>query len=224
MRTIAKLFGRSPFVPIQHHMEHVAQCVTATRQTLEAYMACQDERVEMLAHNTRQHEQAADEMKLDIERLLKGGMFLSVDRNRMRQVIIVQDALAGKASRLAMLLTLKPLKQAPPFADALTAFATLSFESFEAVQNVVADLDELQEATFTGVEAQQIREKIQRVGDLKDQAESMRYEVTKAVFAEDENLSQARFYIWVNAVKQLSDLSVRSHRLAKRIADAVNVK
>jgi len=37
MRTIAKLFGRSPFVPLQMHMEKVAECIDRIPEIMNAY-------------------------------------------------------------------------------------------------------------------------------------------------------------------------------------------
>ena len=39
MRSVAKLFGRSPLTPLQVHMEKVEECVNGVIEILEGFMA-----------------------------------------------------------------------------------------------------------------------------------------------------------------------------------------
>ena len=49
MRTFAKLFGRSPFVPLANHMDRVAACVDRTDEMFNAFKRGDFDDVERLA-------------------------------------------------------------------------------------------------------------------------------------------------------------------------------
>lgn len=51
MRSIAKVFGRSPFVPLQMHMEKVAECVDEIPKIIDAYRREKKDKVKSLSKN-----------------------------------------------------------------------------------------------------------------------------------------------------------------------------
>ncbi len=46
MRTFAKLFGRSPFVPLQTHMDKAVECVGKAVEALNEMLAGRHDRLE----------------------------------------------------------------------------------------------------------------------------------------------------------------------------------
>jgi len=70
MRSIAKVFGRSPFVPLQIHMEKVAECVKQLPDLIAAYRREESESVEALRKKISRLEHEADALKHDIRNSL----------------------------------------------------------------------------------------------------------------------------------------------------------
>ena len=66
MTTIAKLFARSPFGPLQRHMQHVGQCVQKMNECLESFQAGEWDRITELAEEVSRLEHDADQIKEDI--------------------------------------------------------------------------------------------------------------------------------------------------------------
>ena len=57
MRSIINVFGRSPFVPLQMHMEKVVECVGQVPVVLDAYRQGDSNKVESLAGKISKLEQ-----------------------------------------------------------------------------------------------------------------------------------------------------------------------
>jgi len=224
MRTIAKLFGRSPFVPIQQHMERVARCVTKGQAMIDAYLAGDQATVETLAKEIDEIESAADKLKRDIENQLRGGMFMAVERGRLRQVIIVQDSIADKMQNLARLLTLRACTDPPPFVETFRRFVQLNIDTFDAIRLVIDELDNLLEAGFAGGEAQTVIEMVRRVSALESQADDLQHELLKELFNTESDMGVAGFFLWTKILKQVSDLGDRSNRLGNRIRGTLQLK
>lgn len=224
MRTIAKLFGRSPFVPIQQHMERVARCVSKGQAMLDAYLVGDQATVETLAGEIDEIEDAADHLKRDIEHQLRSGMLMAVDRGRLRQVIIVQDSLADKMQNLARLLTLRPCGDPPPFVESFKAFVQINIEIFDQVRKVIDELDNLLEAGFGGTEAQSVVDMIRHISEMESKADDMQHDLLKELFATENDLSVAGFFLWTKVFKQVSDLGDRSNRLGNRVRGMLHLK
>ena len=99
MRSIAKVFGRSPFVPLQIHMEKVAECVKQLPDAIAAYRREDRETVEELQKNISRLEHEADAIKDDIRNSLPRGLFMPVERVNLLQILSLQDSIANRAGQ-----------------------------------------------------------------------------------------------------------------------------
>ena len=224
MRSIAKLFGRSPFVPIQEHMERVGRWVCLGHALLDAYLVGDQQTVEQLAKEIEVIESEADEIKRDVEQQLRGGMFMAVERGRLRQVIIVQDSIADKTQNLARLTTLRACEEPPPFAATFKKFVELNIDIFLAIRKVIDELDELLEAGFSGSEAQTVAQMIGKVSNLEDEADDLQHTLLKELFAVEHKMSPGAFFLWTKIFKQVGDIGDRSNRLGNRVRSTLQIK
>lgn len=224
MRTIAKLFGRSPFIPIQTHMNKVAEAVERLKPLTEAFLAADEPTVARLAGEITQIEIAADTLKTDITNSLKGGMFLPVDRSRLVQFVVIQDSIADKMQNASMLMTLKRLGAPPRFADQFRCYRDKNLETYENVRRIIHQLDELLEASFGGAEAQQVIQMVASTSDLEDEADDIQIDLLRMLFAHEDEVSHGEFYLWMRIFRQVGQLSDLSERLANRVCSTLQLK
>ena len=224
MRSIAKLFGRSPFVPLQVHMDKVADCVQKTTAVVDAALVSDTQRVSALAEEISTLEHAADEVKHDIQSQLPRGLFLAVDRARLLEVLGIQDNIADKAENLGSLLTLKVLTVPAGFDEQVRRFLAKNLEAFEAARGIVHELDELLETGFGGAEAERVVQMVHRVAELEHEADRLQHELLKHLFAHEDEFSHGTFYLWTRILRQISEISNLSERLANRIRTLLIVK
>lgn len=224
MRTFAKLFGRSPFVPLQGHMEKVAACVHKTQPILEAFRSGDMAKVDMLAKEISEAEHEADQIKQDIRNHLPRGMFLAVAQERLVDVLVTQDAIADKVENLARLLTLRPLPMVTGFVEPFDAFVAKNLETFEQAFKILNELDELVETAFGGVEAERVREMVHQVAALEHETDVLQHALLKVLFEGESQLSAGELYLWMQILRQLSQISNLSERLANRIRSTLEIK
>lgn len=224
MRTIAKLFGRSPFMPIQAHMEKVKAAVDKCRQLVETFYAGDHAQVAALCEEVSKLEHAADEMRQDITSQLSKGLFMAVDRARVVDILETQDNLADVAENLGILLTLKPLTIPDSFKADFQAFVDINFRSFEQVNKIVNQLDELLETGFGGAEAERVRQMSLEVARLEHEADRMQHALLKKLFAEQEGMSVATFFLWAKVFEQVARMSDTAERLALGIRRTLELK
>jgi len=224
MRTIAKLFGRSPFQPLQAHMEKVKAAVDKSRELMAAFYAGDTARVEALAAEVSTLEHAADEMKQDINSQLSKGIFLAADRGRIIDILETQDNLADCVENIGKLVTLMPLPLPGTFADEFRAFVELNFRAFDHVERIVQELDDLLETGFGGVEAEKVRQMVMEVARLEHEADVMQHTLLQKLFAEEASLNKAAFFLWGRVFEQVDRLSDTAERLALGIRRTLELK
>lgn len=224
MRTIAKLFSRSPFVPLQTHMDKVAACVEKVVAQFEAFFGQDHEAVASLADEVSRLEHEADEAKYNIQNQLPKGILMPVARDQFLEILAIQDSLADKAENIAVLLTLKKQTVPETFRHSFKEFLAKNVEAFAAVRRIVQELDELLETGFGGAEAENVRKMVLHVARLEHEADRIQQRLLKALFAQEQEMSVGSFLLWDKIFRQVSALSNTSERLAHRIRRTLDLK
>ena len=108
--TILNLFGRSPFAPLQSHMEKVSVCVHLLIDLFEAVERKDYAAVETIANKIEDFEHQADLTRNDILNHLPKSLCLPIDRGHLVKILKTQDEIADKAEDISVLISLKPLE------------------------------------------------------------------------------------------------------------------
>jgi predicted phosphate transport protein (TIGR00153 family) len=224
MRTFAKLFSRSPFVPLAAHIDRVADCVAKVPQVFDALRRGDQEAVEETARQISKLEHHADQVKDDIRNNLPRSLFLPVDRGNLLEILAIQDSLADAAEDIAVLLTFKPLRMPESIGDEFGVFLTRNLEAFEAVVHVMKQLDELLESGFGGHEAQTVKQLVSEVAVKEHEVDLIQRRILKALFAHEQEMSPGELILWMKIIPQVADLSNLSENLANRVRMTLEVK
>lgn len=217
MRTIAKLFGRSPFVPLQSHMAKVCACVDKIVEIFDALVHDDYERVNTLAKVISELEHEADQVKYDIQNHLPKKMFLAVDRSKLLDILSTQDSIADKCENIAVLLTLKQVHMPQVLHEKFKSYLGKNVEAFYAAHNIINQFDELVETRFGGVEAERVKQMVDDVAYKEHEVDLMQRDLLKVLFSLDGQMSISEFHIWNHIMQQVSELSNVSERLANRV-------
>ena len=81
MLTIARLFGKSPFAPLQTHMNKVANCMEKLTKVFECLASGETEKIERYVEDLSALEHEADLTKNDIRNHLPKSLFMPIDRH-----------------------------------------------------------------------------------------------------------------------------------------------
>lgn len=217
MRTFLSLFGRSPFTPLQTHMEKVRECVLKIPALFGAIKEENYERLASISEEISKLEHDADLIKNDIRNHLPKSLFLPIDRRQLLEILSLQDHIADRAEDIALLLNLKNVTIPPHLDNDLQNFIRINLETFEDTCLIVKELHELLESSFGGIEAEKVSTMVQCVAYKEHEADVIQNQMLKKLFTLEGELSYATFYVWIHALKALGEISNLSERLANRI-------
>lgn len=224
MQTLARLFGRSPFSPLQTHMEKVAQCVKQVTPLFEALAKKDYTLVASLAKEISRLEHEADLTKNEIRNNLPTGLFLPIARGSLLEILALQDNIADKMENVAVLLTFRNLEISPTFEETFQLFLKKNLETFDGVYNVTKEMEQLLESSFGGQEAEKVRKMVEDVALKEHECDVVQHELLKKMFQESDTMSAPTFFLWMKVIQEMASLSDESEKLANRVRMTLEVK
>ncbi len=224
MLTILSLFGRSPFAPLQSHMESVSKCVHGLPSLFEALEKKDYPRLEKLSEDISNLEHEADLIKNDIRNHLPKSLFLPIDRANLLEILSIQDRIADKAEDVAVLVTLKPLEVLPIFKQEFKLFLHKNIETFDEAKLIVKELHELVESSFGGMEAAKVRSMVDEVAYREHEVDIIQRQLLKSLFKAEDQLNYITFHQWQRLFESIASISNLSENLAYRIRMTLELK
>lgn len=224
MLTILKLFGKSPFSPLQSHMEKVSECVYKLKTVFQALQLSDYSKLEKTANEISTLEHAADLIKNDIRNHLQKTFFIAIDREGILEILAIQDSIADKAEDIAVLLTLKKLTMPPSMKEDFDAFLDKNIECFSQARLIIKELYDLLESSFGGNEAAKVRAMIDQVAYKEHEADLIQRRLLKKVFSLDDEMSVTTFHLWQKILEAIASISNLSEKLSNRIRMNLDIK
>lgn len=214
MRTIEKLFGKSPFGPLVEHTRMVHDTVKLTRPLLEAFMAEEWERVEELHGEISSLEHDADVQKSEIRDHLPKSMFLPIDRGDVLHYLKEQDAIADATEDLSVILTLRDMPTPAELEPVILDFADQVIGTSERLLETGLELSDLVEASFGGPEADRVLEMAAQVNDQEWEADKRERKLTRALLAQEDGLDPVSIILWMKAIDVLGQVANHAENCA----------
>lgn len=222
--TILNLFGRSPFAPLQSHMEKVSGCVHLLDELFNDLEARDYQAVEEVAKQISNLEHQADITKNDIRNHLPKSLFLPIDRAHLLEILSIQDRIADKAEDIAVLASLKNIEILPSFKAEFKDFLHKNIVAFESARLIIKEMHELLESSFGGVEAEKVRSMVENVAYEEHEVDLVQRQLLKKIFQAENEMSYTTFHLWQKICEALASISNLSENLAYRVRMTLELK
>ncbi len=224
VNAMTRLFGRSPFVPLQLHLDKVADCVEAAFSLLERIREGEDPNVEETAREISKLEHKADLVKNDIRNNLPRGLFLAIDRGQLLEILGLQDSIADKAEDIGILMSLRSAKMLDSLVEPFGEYVKENKDAFHKARDVMRELDALIESGFGGVEATRVVEMVDGVAEAEHNCDIMQRKLMKLVLDHEDELSVGHFFVWQRLLHEIAGISNYSEKLANRVRMLLTLK
>ncbi len=223
MLTIAKLFGKSPFAPLQTHMAKVSECVLLLNDLFEALKIKDYKKVREIGKRISKKEHEADLTKNDIRNHLPRSLFMPINRGDFLDILSFQDSFADQVEDIAVIVTLKELKH---FEDlgGFEEFYKKNIEAFLLAYDVIKEFDTLIESSFGGIEAIKVKEMIDNLAYREHELDIIGYNLLKHLFELTDKFSYSTFHLWNTILKEVGEISNIAEKLGNRIRMILELK
>lgn len=224
MLNISRLFGKSPFAPLQRHMKKVSLCMDRLAAMFNAWPNMDMEELTQLSSDLSNMENEADISKNDIRNHLPRSLFLPIDRGHFLEILSVQDSIADKAEEIGVLLTLRPLENFQNFQSDIVSFFKKNERVFLEAKHIIEEMDDLLESSFGGIEAEKVKTMVEQTAHKEAATKHMQMTLTKELFHHADMMNAPTFHLWLRLIEEVGSLSHLSERLANRIRMVLELK
>ncbi len=213
--SILNLFGKSPFKPLQEHLEKVKECLDHIQPLFDALSKEDYKELKTISKKIMKLEHQADKIKDRIRDNLPGKLFLAVDRRDLLNLLSAQDSISDKVEDLAVVLNLRemvvPEKLKPLLNDLIKKVVEVGYLS----ASVILELNNLLEASFAGSEAEKVIKMIAEVSTMEWEADKAQLKVVQGLFKMEKELDPVSIFMWMKIFQTLSEIADASEKVTK---------
>lgn len=217
MKAILSLFGRSPFGPIQAHMEKTRGCIERIQPLFGALWAGQGEDLKRISREIYDLESAADTIKNDLRNHLPKSVFLPIARGDLLEILDVQDSIADRCQDLGTILTLRKWALHQALKGPLDELLREATKVCTEAADIVDQLDELVETSFGGKEAAKVLGMIERLNADETIADSSGIACSKRLFELENELGPIDVVMWSRVFDLIGEMANTAERLGNRL-------
>ena len=124
MSPLMKVFGQSPFKPLQQHMRVAVNCANEVPGLFAAVHDDDMEKVEKIRQQIYAFENEADDIKNELRTHLPKSIFMPVDRRDLLEILDLQDSIADTAQDIAGMMVVRRMKLPQPVHQPMLALAS----------------------------------------------------------------------------------------------------
>ncbi len=224
MLTIARLFGKSPFAPLQTHMDRVAKCVGQLPALFDAVLEENLPAIDRIAKIISELEHEADLTKNDIRNHLPKSLFLPVDRSALLDILSLQDKVADQAEAIAFLAAMRKLELPEKVRGGFKTLGEKTIETFWLGRQIIKELDELLESSFGGIEAEKVKGMVEQIAFLEYEIDTQKTTVLKILYGSGEGMPYPAFHLTLRLIEEIGKLAELCEQLGNRIRMLLELK
>lgn len=216
MSPLMKMFGQSPFKPLQAHMRVVVECANQVTGLFEAVHAEDKGRIEEIREKISGLENQADDIKNEMREHLPKSIFMPVDRRDLLEILDLQDSIADTAQDIAGMMVVRNMKLPGPVHQPMMALTRRCVDACNQLAKIMEELDELVETGFRGPEADKVMRMIDELNQIETDTDVKAIAVMRLLFEHEDEIGHVSTIMWDRVVHWIGDLANFAERAGNR--------
>lgn len=215
MGVLGNLFAPSPFAALNEHSKKVHECVKLLKPLADALLEADYEKIEELHNLMSKTEHEADKIKTELRDHISKMYFLSVGKPELSQFLAYQDDIADAAEDFAVVLLLRKTKIPEELKAGFTELVNQIIIVTDQLMSIAEKLSVLAEAAFSGDEAEETLEAIDKISEEEWKADKLERKFAKQFYDMEEKLDPVTIMFLDKYCKTLSIVSNNAEKTAK---------
>ena len=215
--TFSRLFGQSPFLPLQNHMRVVMECAREIQPLVEALTRGDQVTVVKAKDRIFEREAEADRIKNELRLQLPRSLFMPVDRRDLLEVLHMQDAIANTAQDVAGLLIERQMSIPEFMHDPLIALTSRCIDTCEHSASIIEELDELLAMGFRGREVEKVDAMLAELNSIEDETDELGIALARSLFKHESEMDPVSVMMWYRLIEWIGDLADYAEKVGDRL-------
>ena len=215
--TFSRLFGQSPFLPLQTHMRVVMECAREIQPLIEALARNDQVTVIKAKDHIFEREAEADRIKNELRLQLPRSLFMPVDRRDLLEVLHMQDAIANTAQDIAGLLIERQMSIPEFMRDPLIKLTSRCIDTCEHSASIIEELDELLAMGFRGREVEKVDAMLAELNSIEDETDELGIALARSLFKHESEMEPVSVIMWWPLNACIGDLADYAEKVGDRL-------
>ena len=219
---IKSLVSKTPFSPLQQHMQEVLAAAEFLPQLHEALVSTNQDEILEVQGRINEHEKRADAIEKEIHHHLQSIMFLPINRQDLHHMLNLQDDVADGIKALAMESGLHTLQWTDELRETQLQLILKTHESVLLAGEIAIFMDDLVESAFASHAIEIVENKIADLTEIVNEAETIGQTLLALIYQTGANWSPPDFYHWMRVRKRTVRVVLKARALALSVRTSIS--
>ena len=213
---LTDVFSGSPLAHIERHAEACLDCVKMLRAYFEATQAGDWDQAEKVQGEIARLESVADDIKMEVRMNLPRGLWMSVSRADLLDLVRVQDTMANETKDIAGLSLGRQLAFPKKLDKALFKYIDTVIQTAEKAVDVVAATRDLSKSAFGARQVKLIASKCVSVEKTERSSDKLQSKLRAKLRDHEEKISPIDAMFLYQLLSQIGEVADHAEKVSHR--------
>jgi predicted phosphate transport protein (TIGR00153 family) len=214
---LANIFGSSPVMPLEKHVEIAYRCTRELSGFFEAAIAGDWNKAAEIRGSIEKLENEADDLKKEIRLHLPKSLFMPVPRQDLLELLLVQDKMANRAKDVSGLVLGRRMRIPAAIAEDFLAFVRRCIDAAKQARKSVRELDELFTTGFKGAEVSLVASLIEELDHIETDTDKLQARIRANLFAVEDTLRPVDVVFLYRVIELTGEIADMAERVGRRL-------
>ena len=214
---LANIFGASPVMPLEKHIEIAHRCAKKLRPFFAAAISGDWEKAAEVRAEIEATEHEADNLKKEIRLNLPKSLFMPVPREDLLELLLVQDKIANRTKDVSGIMLGRRLTIPAAVAEQFLDFVDRNIDATKQARKSVRELDELFTAGFRGAEVKLVEALIEELDGIETDTDNKQAELRAALFKIEDTLKPVDAVFMYKVIELTGEIADMAERVGRRL-------
>ena len=214
---LANIFGKSPVMPLEKHIDVAFRCAKKLRPFFTAAVKGDWARASGYREQIEELEHEADRLKKKIRLHLPKSLFMPVPREDLLELLLVQDMIANRTKDVSGLVLGRKLRVPAPISKEFLQFVDRNIDAAKQARKSVRELDELFASGFKGAEVDLVQGLIEELDEIETDTDEKQADLRAALFEIEDDLKPVDAVFMYQVIELTGEIADMSERVGRRL-------
>ena len=214
---LANIFGASPVMPLEKHIEIAHRCAKQLRPFFAAAIGGDWDKAMEVRGRIEALEQEADDLKKEIRLNLPKSLFMPVPREDLLELLLVQDKIANRSRDVSGIVLGRRMEIPESIAEQFVDFVDRNIDATKQARKSVRELDELFTAGFRGAEVTLVEGLIEELDRIETDTDAKQAELRAALFEIEDTLKPVDAVFMYQVIELTGEIADMAERVGRRL-------
>ena len=214
---LANIFGSSPVVPLEKHIEIAYRCAKRLQPFFAAAVGGNWTKAAKVRGDIEMLEHKADDLKKEIRLHLPKSLFMPVPREDLLELLLVQDKIANRTKDVSGIVMGRKMQFPASIADQFLEFVDRNVDAAKQARKSVRELDELFSTGFRGAEVDLVVAMIEELDKIETDTDNQQAALRGELFKIEASLNPIDAFFMYKVIELTGEIADMAERVGRRL-------